>query len=110
MLETVNGDGRQASVVLVTEPRMRRFADPHGTWLESVGELRRVDWQDGMNEEQRQALFDAALVDADAVLVAPWTGANMPEFTAERWAKAPRLKVISGTFDNRFGHWLDVED
>jgi phosphoglycerate dehydrogenase-like enzyme len=62
-----------------------------------------------MDDETRYQLFDDALPGADAVVVAPWTFA-MPPFTSERWAKATRLKVIAGTFDNRFGHWLDVAD
>ena len=100
----------QASIVLVTEPRMGRFAAPEDSPLEKVGNLRRVDWVDGMDDQERYALFDAALADADAVVVSPWTYAAMPPFTPERWAQAPRLKVIAGTFDNRFGNWLDVPD
>jgi phosphoglycerate dehydrogenase-like enzyme len=102
-------DGRQPTVLLVTEPRMKRFADPAGSPLEGCGDLRRVDWLESMDDEERFQLFDAALADADAVVVGPWTMA-MPPFTAERWAKASRLKTIAGTFDNRFGHWLDVAD
>src|SRR3954471_1510245 len=108
MGERQSGAARDASVVLVTEPRMGRFAEVAGTPLEAIGDLRRVDWSAGMTEEQRHALFDDALVDADAVVVSPWCIPSMPPFTPERWAGANRLKVIAGTFDNRFGHWLDV--
>src|SRR5262245_60528205 len=100
MVEREQRAARGAAVVLVTEPRMGRYAEPAGTPLEAIGDLRRVDWQEGMTEEQRYALFDEALVDADAVIVSPWTWATMPRFTPERWSRANRLKVIAGTFDN----------
>ncbi|MGH2531117.1 MAG: NAD(P)-dependent oxidoreductase [Thermomicrobiales bacterium] len=98
------------TVVLVTDPRSRRHAYAEGTALAAAGELRRVEWHDAMAEAERFACFDAALPGADAVVVGPWTIAGLPPFTAERWALAPELKVIAGTFDNRFGHWLDVAD
>jgi phosphoglycerate dehydrogenase-like enzyme len=110
MGERESGAASQATVVLVTEPRMKRHAEVDGSPLEAIDHLRRVDWQEGMTEEQRYALFDDALVGADALVVSPWTWANMPRFTLERWARANRLKVIAGTFDNRFGNWLDVRE
>jgi phosphoglycerate dehydrogenase-like enzyme len=88
---------------------MRRFADPAGSPLEACGNLRRVDWLESMDDDERFQLLDAALPGADAMVVGPWTLA-MPPFTAERWQKASQLRVIAGTFDNRFGHWLDVAD
>ncbi len=103
--------GRQAmpSVVLVTEQNGRRFADPSGSPLTGRVRLTHVEWHDAMGEDERAALFDAAIHDADAVVVSPWS-ARLPRFTADRWARTPRLKVIAGTFDNRFGHWIDVEE
>jgi len=62
-----------------------------------------------MDELQRAELFDAALPGADALVVGPWIS-NLPPFTPERWALASNLKVIAGTFDNRFGGWLDVAE
>lgn len=102
-------DGRQPTVMLVTAPPTKRFTDPVGSPLEACGDLKRVDWLEAMPDDQRFALFDAALPGADAVVVSPWTMA-MPPFTAERWAKASRLKVIAGTFDNRFDQWIDIAD
>lgn len=97
------------TVLLVTAPPMPRYADPVGTPLEASGDLRRVDWPESMADEERFRLFDEALPEADAVVVAPWNSA-LPPFTPERWARASRLKVIAGTFDNRFAHWIDVAD
>ena len=97
------------TVVLATEERARGLADPAGSPLDGVATLRRVDWLDAMDEADRTARFDAALPEAEALVVSPWS-ARIPPFTAERWARAPRLRVIAGTFDNRFGHWLDVAE
>jgi phosphoglycerate dehydrogenase-like enzyme len=109
MEQEMVSDAREATVMLVTAPHMKRFADPADTPLEGCGELRRVDWLETMDDERRYQLFDEALPDAAAIVVSPWT-MSMPPFTAQRWAQAPRLKVIAGTFDNRFEHWIDVAD
>jgi len=97
------------SVVLATEQNGRRVADPAGSPLDGSATLSRVDWLDPMDDAERTARFDAALPEADAIVVSPWS-ARIPRFTADRWARAPGLKVIAGTFDNRFGHWIDVEE
>jgi phosphoglycerate dehydrogenase-like enzyme len=99
----------ESTVLLVTAPPFPRLADPVGTALAACGDLRRVVWPESMPDEERFRLFDEALPEADAVVVAPWNS-TLPPFTPERWAKASRLKVIAGTFDNRFAHWIDVAD
>lgn len=96
-------------IVLVTEDGSRVEADPAGSPLEGVGALRRVDWTRAMDAAARAEAFDAALPGAEALIVSPWC-TRLPRFDAARWAKTPRLKVIAGTFDNRFGHWLDVAE
>lgn len=102
-------DAHQPTVVLVTAPHMKRFSDPVGSPLATFGALRRVDWLEAMDDEQRAQLFDEALPGTEAIVVSPWTFV-MPPFTAERWARAARLKVIAGTFDNRFAPWIDIVD
>ncbi|MBA3416918.1 MAG: hypothetical protein H0U10_16990 [Chloroflexia bacterium] len=95
--------------MLVTEERSRLEADPVGSPLEGIADVVRVDWTPAMDEAERAAAFDAALPEAEAIVVSPWCR-EMPPFDTARWEKAGRLKVIAGTFDNRFGHWLDVGD
>jgi phosphoglycerate dehydrogenase-like enzyme len=99
----------QPTVMLVTAPHTKRYADPAGSPLEACDDLRRVDWLESMPDAERFAQFDSALPDAEAVVISPWTMA-MPPFTHDRWAKASRLKVIAGTFDNRFESWIDIAD
>lgn len=103
-------NGRPPTIVLATMPRTRRHADPVGSPLEREATLRPVEWSDAMDEPARGALLDATLPGADALVVGPWVHAAMPPFTPRRWALAPDLRVIAGTFDNRFGTWLDVAD
>ena len=110
MVESGHTATQNAPVVLVTEQRRGRYAEPAGTRLAGIADLRRVDWLPEMDEAERAALLDAALPGAAALVVSPWTWASMPRFTPQRWAQAADLKVIAGTFDNRFGNWLDVRD
>ena len=98
------------TIILATEPRTRRLADLAGSPLADVASPRLVAWRDDMDDGERAALLDAALPGADALVVGPWTHSAMPPFTPERWALGNNLKVIAGTFDNRFGNWLDVAD
>lgn len=86
---------------------MDRYATIEGSPLEGRATVRRVRHEG--DHERHAARFDAALGEADAVLVSPWSWC-VPELTEERWARAPRLKVIAGTFNHRFDGWLDVAD
>lgn len=105
----MTGDGSPVSVALVTDPRTRRYADVTGSPLDGTATVTRVDWDDAMDNAERAALFDGALGEVEAMVFAPWLFGNLPELTEDRWARASRLKVIAGTFDNRFGEWLDVD-
>lgn len=96
-------------VLLATEPHTKRHAAVEGSPLDGVVDVRRIDWTPEMDQIERDALFDAVLPEADAVVVGPWIR-QMPVFSPDRWAKASRLKVIAGTFDNRFDGWLDIGD
>ncbi|HEX9336963.1 MAG TPA: NAD(P)-dependent oxidoreductase [Pseudonocardiaceae bacterium] len=50
----------------------------------------------------RQAAFASVAGDADAVVIAPWGGQGLE--TIPDWlAAAPRVRVVAGTFDHRFG-------
>jgi phosphoglycerate dehydrogenase-like enzyme len=103
-------DGRSRATVLVTAPPFEtRFAEPEGSALAAVNDLRQVHLNSSMNDEEKAAAFDAALPGAEAVIVSPWTK-TLPTFTAGRWRKAECLKVVAGTFDHRYGDWIDVAD
>lgn len=97
-------------IALVVGPWGRPYADIEASPLEGAAHVSRVDWEDSTVADERAATLDAAIADADGVLFAPWLLEGIPPFVAERWSKAPHLKVIAGTFDNRFGGWLDIGD
>ena len=102
-------EARDLTVMLVAGGNRWRFADPAGTPLEGCRAILPVDFAETVPEREREAAFDAALPEADLIVVSPWLR-DMPVFTPERWARAGRLKAIAGTFDNRFAHWIDVAD
>jgi phosphoglycerate dehydrogenase-like enzyme len=70
-----------------------------------------VEWLalGGLPRQEAGHRLDARLVDADALLVSPWQ--QFPgTLTSERLDRFPELKVIAGTFDNRFAAWVDVQE
>jgi phosphoglycerate dehydrogenase-like enzyme len=97
------------NVLLVTgPPHEAQYADPAGSALATVENLSKIRLTPDADEQQTAA-FDAALPGVDAIVVAPWIK-TLPDFTEERWRKADRLRVIAGTFDHRYGDWIDVVD
>lgn len=95
------------SALVASEPPMRRFSAVEGSPLEGRASVRRVDKAAGEEDGAYAARFDALLPEAEAVLVSPWTWC-LPPFTPERWERAPRLRVIAGTFSHRLTGWLDA--
>jgi hypothetical protein len=95
-------------VVVVDAPSLARcYSDPAGTPLAGVGRLERIAWSGDVEDTASTSEFDAILPQADALVVSQWTK-QLPTFTSERWALADRLRVIAGTFDHRYGEWIDV--
>ncbi len=75
MVELESKAARGASVVLVTEKRMKHHAEPSGTALEAIPDLRRVDRVPEMDDTQRSALLDDALPGAASFRrVYVWSG------------------------------------
>jgi len=93
-------------------------ADAYNQWLiskslnllETAGTVRNMDLSTYSDTDKRCRAFDAALQNTHVLLSAPWGYQNIPPLTPERLDNAPELKVISGTYDNRFPGWLDVAD
>ncbi len=102
-------EATRAKVLLASEVRPRKHDEIFGSPLAGVEDLERVEWTPDMDDDQRAAVFDAALPGAHAVVVGPWI-MRIPPFAPKRWELANDLKVIAGTFDNRFGGWLDVAE
>jgi phosphoglycerate dehydrogenase-like enzyme len=97
------------TVAVAFERGRTRTSEIPGSPLEGTARVVPVEWDPDWTDAQRAAVLDAVLPEIDALVVAPWLG-RIPYFDDERWERAARLKVIAGTFDNRFQHWIDVED
>lgn len=93
-------------------------ADSNNLWvtpeslnlLKSIGAVITLDLLSFSDNNERVKVFDELLSSSDMLISAPWGRQNMPNFTAQRLDNAPKLKVISGTFDFRFEGWLDISD
>ena len=78
--------------------------------LETAGTIRRLDISVHSDANEQYRVFENAMQKTDILLSAPWGHQNMPALTPKFLDGAHKLKVISGTFDNRFDGWLDVAD
>jgi phosphoglycerate dehydrogenase-like enzyme len=79
--------------------------------LRSLGTVRQIDLSAHKDDNERCKVFEAELRQADVLISAPWRYQNIPPFTSERLDGSGRkLRVIAGTFDNRFEGWLDVAE
>jgi hypothetical protein len=117
-------------VLLATEARSRRFAEVEGSPLARGAEVREVRWPSslpdriypdryrnlrkrvwfGAEEDRYNEAFDRELAEADALITAPWSWACVPTFDEHRLALTRRLRVIAGTFDNRFHGMIDIAE
>jgi phosphoglycerate dehydrogenase-like enzyme len=105
-------DGRQP---VLGGMRFLFGGQPYRELAESIlspnGEVRHHSYAPGdpLDEDED---FDTALAEADALVVAPWLPwpglPGFPVFDAGRFARAPALRAIAGTFDYRLG-WLDLD-
>ena len=61
--------------------------------------------QAGGKAEQALTQFLELLPEADVVVMGPW---HRPATKPEHWLQAEKMKVLAGTFDNRFAGWVDL--
>ncbi len=73
--------------------------------LKSAGEVKVITAQ--LPEDQAWDTYREELREADAVLFSPW---YRPAHNEAVWKEASQLKVIAGTFDNRFSGWIDLQE
>jgi phosphoglycerate dehydrogenase-like enzyme len=68
-----------------------------------------VEWLrlGGAAPEAVRGAVEAALRDADGVVVSPWCQFPV-SLSVGVLDSLPRLKVVAGTFDNRFAAWTDI--
>lgn len=97
---------RRPTFVLVAPPGARLGGgllqpDAGAAALERAGSVLQLDLP-AVPEERRAEAFGEAVGEADAVVFAPWGAFGVGELSPACWSAAERLRVIAGTFDNRF--------
>ncbi len=93
---------------LVMETDFHRERDYTGEGcdlLRAYGSIDLVHRSEGQ-AEQALTKFLELLPEADAVVISPW---QRPATTPEHWLPAKKMKVLAGTFDNRFAGWVDFQ-
>ena len=87
--------------------------DPHWSGaaaevLDSFAERVEVHLQPDQTAEERAAQVDAALADADGLVLCGWGGLGIGYLSAERLARAPRLRYIGSTCHYHQAAFCDV--
>lgn len=87
--------------------------DPHWSSaaaevLDSFAERVEVHLQPDQTAEERAAQVDAALADADGLVLCGWGGLGIGYLSAERLARAPRLRYIGSTCHYHQAAFCDV--
>jgi phosphoglycerate dehydrogenase-like enzyme len=87
--------------VVVSAPQIRTTTEEALDILRNAG---RVEHLDLTNLDPTHALHavETTAADATALLFAPWGSLGFAGLSPECWELMPALRVISGTFDNRF--------
>lgn len=85
-----------------TPHRTRDYISQGCAVLRECGDVHLIIEPPG-GEAQAQAELLARCPELDALVIGPW---YWPALQPEHWQQARRLKVLAGTFDNRF-QWLD---
>jgi phosphoglycerate dehydrogenase-like enzyme len=94
-------------------PRAAHYRDLAQTILGSHGELSFLNFGADVSVPERGELLDNVLPGLAAVISTPWLGGTapglgLPEFDDARWARAPNLRAIAGTFDFRLS-WIEPD-
>jgi phosphoglycerate dehydrogenase-like enzyme len=87
--------------VVVWDDRARMMTQAAFDTLRAAGELRRLNLS-GLDRAEALRSISTTAGDATALVFAPWGSFGFAGLAPECWALMPSLRVISGTFDNRF--------
>lgn len=93
-------------VVLEAAQRVRPITEEGLDLLHTHGEVEVITLAAGSRSEGMD-LFLRHLSAADAAVISPWF---IPPTTPMDWCCAADLRVLAGTFDNRFADWMDFAD
>ena len=108
-MTSVSAVANQYTAMLVVDQHRRGPDYGTGSVLDSFTKVIIVDCSESICDADYETAFDAALPLVDLIVVGAWTR-RMPRFDESRYLAAAKLKSIAGTFDNRFGHWIDIDE
>ena len=91
------------------DPRDMHWSSAAAEVLDSFAERVDVDLTKDQTAEQRAARVDAALADADGLVLVGWGDQGMGYLSAERLARAPRLRYIGSTCHYTQATFIDVQ-
>ena len=86
--------------------RQRKYTEEGCAFLETQGEVEIVRQIDQQDKEAFTRFLERVPV-ADGIVIGPW---HRPATTPQDWQSAELLKVLAGTFDNRFDGWVDIQE
>jgi phosphoglycerate dehydrogenase-like enzyme len=97
-------------IVVARRPNseQRHWSPAASEVLDSFAQRQHLDLIPGEPEAERAARVDAALADADGLVICGWGGQGLGYLSAERLAKMPRLRFIGSTCHYRQAEFVDV--
>jgi phosphoglycerate dehydrogenase-like enzyme len=100
----------QAVIVVVRAPQSatNHWSSAAEQSLASFGERRDIYLDPAMTQEEREALVDAGLSTADALVLCGWGSLGIGYLSAERLAAAPNLRFIGSTCHYRQAEFIDL--
>ena len=91
------------------DPQDMHWSGAAAEVLDSFSERVEVDLTRDQTADERAAQVDAALADADGLVLVGWGDQGMGYLSAERLARAPRLRYIGSTCHYTQATFIDVQ-
>lgn len=91
----------QPLFIVVSAPHIRTTTETALDILRSAGQVKHLDLT-GLDRADALQAVEQTAADAAALVFAPWGSLGFAGLTPDCWQRMPSLRVISGTFDNRF--------
>jgi phosphoglycerate dehydrogenase-like enzyme len=97
-------------VVVVKSPHSdrRHWSPAAQATLDSFADWREVVLTREMSDREREAAVDAALADADGLVLCGWGGMGIGRLSADRLARMPRLRYVGSTSHYRQAEYADM--
>jgi phosphoglycerate dehydrogenase-like enzyme len=97
-------------VVVVKGPHsdQRHWSEAAREALDSFADWRELRLERDAGQAEREAAVDAALADAEGVVLCGWGNLGLGRLSAERLARMPSLRYVGSTTHYRQAEWVDM--